>query len=71
MCFVVFFIVVVVCCVVVVVVVFFIAVVVYLSFWGLAMREFVDLVDFHKKTKLEGAHLRLARVSRPKQTNIG
>ena len=50
-CFVVFFIVVVVCCVVVVVVVvvFFIAVVVYLSFWGLAMREFVDLVDFSQK----------------------
>ena len=68
MCFVVFFIVVVVCCVVVVVV-FFIPVVVSLSFWGLAIRDFVDLVDL--KPKLEGAHLRLERVSRPKQTNIG
>ena len=46
-CFVVFFIVVVVSCVVV----FFIAVVVSLSFWGLAMRDFVDLVDFSQKTK--------------------
>ena len=45
-CFVVFFIVVVVCCVVVV---FFIAVVVPLSFRGLAMRDFVDLVDFSQK----------------------
>ena len=44
-CFVVFFIVVVVCCVVV----FFIAVVVSLSFWGLATRDFVDLVDFSQK----------------------
>ena len=47
-CFVVFFIVVVVCCVVVV---FLIAVVVSLSFWGLAMRDFVDLVNFSQKTK--------------------
>ena len=56
MCFVVFSIVVVVCCVVVVVVVvvFFIAVVVSLSFWGLAMRDFVDLVDFSQKTKARG-----------------
>ena len=51
MCFVVFFIVVVVCCVVVV---FFIAVVVSLSFWGLAMRDFVDLVDFLQKAKARG-----------------
>ena len=51
MCFVVFFIVVVVCCVVVVVfVVFFIPVVVSVSFWGLAIRDFVDLVDFSQKT---------------------
>ena len=35
------------------------------------MRDFVDLVAFSQKPKLEGAHLRLARVSRPKQTNIG
>ena len=42
MCFVVFFI---------VVVVFFIAVVVSLSFWGLAMRDFVDLVDFFTKNQ--------------------
>ena len=58
MCFVVFFIVVVVCCVVVVVVVvvvvFFIPVVVSLSFWGLAIRDFVDLVDFSQKTKAPG-----------------
>ena len=52
MCFVVFFIVVVVYCVVVVL---FIAVVVPLSFRGLAMRDFVDLVDFsQKKNKARG-----------------
>ena len=65
MCFVVFFIAVVVCCVVVV---FFIAVVVPLLFMGSRHEGFCGLT---KKTKLEGAHLRLARVSRPKQTNIG
>ena len=52
MCFVVFFIVVVVSCDVVVV--FFIAVVVSLSFWGLVMRDFANLVDFSQKTKARG-----------------
>ena len=51
MCFVVFFIFVDVSCVVVVV--FFIAVF-FLSFWGLAMRDFVDLVDFSQKPKARG-----------------
>ena len=26
----------------------------FLSFWGLAMRDFVDLVDFSQKTKARG-----------------
>ena len=69
MCFVVFFIVVVVSCDVVVV--FFSAVVVTLSFWGLVMRDFVNLIDFSQKPKLFGAHLRLARVSWYKQANFG
>ena len=39
------------CVAVTVVVVFFIVVVVSLSFWGLAMRDFVDFADFSHKTK--------------------
>ena len=39
------------CCVVIV---FFIVVAVSLSFWGLAMRDFVTLAEFSHKTKALG-----------------